>query len=257
MATTLDLTRGAAGPPVASKPSGLHGHSLDTHALIVAGAEALGTCVLTLTIIVAAIAATLAKPIAGAPYDSLTVAVAGGVALTILVAALGTVSGAHFNPAVTLGLAATRRFPWSRVPIYVVAQLAGAIVAALVAWAMYGSSARSVANLGATAPAAGVTAGRAFAAEAVVTFVLVFVIVIVATGARPASHAPFAIGGALLAAILVSGPISGAGVNPARALGPMLVAGQLADWWVYVAAPIVGALVATVIGGQVARVSAP
>src|SRR4051812_36578726 len=110
MTATLDMIRRTETPPrVDTRRVGLHGHSFDAHALLVAGAEALGTFVLVLSIIAAAIAATLAK------------LVAGGVALTILVAPLGGVSGAHFTPAVTLSLAATRRFPWSRVPLYVVA----------------------------------------------------------------------------------------------------------------------------------------
>jgi glycerol uptake facilitator-like aquaporin len=87
--------------------------------------------------------------------------------------------------------------------------------------------ARSIARLGATVPAAGVSAGRVLAAEAVVTFVLVLVVVAVATDSRvPRGIAAIAIGAALAAAIMISGPVSGAGVNPARAIGPMILAGQ-------------------------------
>jgi glycerol uptake facilitator-like aquaporin len=86
-----------------------------------------------------------------------------------------------------------------------------------------------------------VTAWRAFGAEAIVTFLLVLVIVAVGAGARGASsNAPLAIGAALAAAILISGPVSGAGVNPARAIGPKIVAGLYTDWWVYLTAPLVG-----------------
>jgi glycerol uptake facilitator-like aquaporin len=146
---------------------------------------------------------------------------------------------------VTLGLAAGRRFPWACAPGYVIAQFAGAIAAAAVTWGLYGSQARSIAHLGATAPAAGVSAGRVLAAEAVVTFVLVLVVVAVATDSRvPRGIAAIAIGAALAVAIVISGPVSGAGVNPARAIGPMILAGQFPDWWAYLAAPLAGGVAA-------------
>jgi MIP family channel proteins len=200
---------------------------------------------LVLTIIGTAIAATIAVPVAGVPYGSLAVPLAGGLALVVVVASLGHVSGAHVNPAVTIGLALNRRFPWTQVPLYLAAQLAGAIVAALAAWMLYGDRGRSAAGLAATVPAAGVGVGRAFAAEAIVTFVLVLVVLAVATDRRlPQGLAAVAIGFALAAAIFIGGPISGAGVNPARALGPMIVAGRFGDWWVYLVAPLAGGAVA-------------
>jgi Major intrinsic protein len=147
----------------------VHGHSFDTALLRVAVAEATGTFILVLTIVCTAIAATLAQPIAGVAYGSLSVPIAGGVALAVLVASLGPISGAHFNPAVTIGLAVLRKLPWSRVPTYVISHFAGAIGAALTAWWIYGPSARSVAHLGATAPLPGVGAWRAFGVDALVT----------------------------------------------------------------------------------------
>ena len=188
---------------------GLHGHSLEVNMVRASTAEALGTFFLVLTIVSTVIAASLSKSVAGSPYGSLAVPVAGGLALAIVVASLGHVSGAHLNPAVTLGLAIHRRFPWAYVPAYLGAQLGGAVGAALVAWALYGEKARSVVNLGATYPAAGVPVWRALTVEAVVTFLLVLVVVSVATDRRvPAGVAAVAIGAALGAAILISGPIS-------------------------------------------------
>jgi MIP family channel proteins len=223
----------------------LHGHQLERNLARAAAAEAAGTFVLVLAITSAAVAAALARPVAGAPYGSLAVPVAGGLALAIAVAGLGHISGAHLNPAVTLGLAASRQFPWAYVPGYVIAQVAGATAAAAVTWGLYGNQARSIAHLGATAPAAGVSAGRVLAAEAVVTFVLVLVVVAVATDTRvPRGIAAIAIGAALAVAIVISGPVSGAGVNPARAIGPMILAGQFSDWWAYLAAPLVGGAIA-------------
>jgi aquaporin Z/aquaporin NIP len=226
--------------------TGLHGHPLDTHLATLAVAEAIGTFVLVLTIISTAIGAALAKPIAGVPYGSLAVPLAGGIALAIVVASLGHVSGAHLNPAVTVGLAVNRRFPWAYVPVYIVAQFVGAVLAAFVAWGMLGETARTVAHLGASYPAPGIGAWSAVLAEGVVTFLLTLVVMSVATDNRvPRGTAAIAIGWALSAAIFISGPVSGAGVNPARAIGPMIVAGKFTDWWIYLVAPLVGAILAT------------
>lgn len=244
-------------PPVAAAPGshgtsrtmvGLHGHPMAANMARVSVAEAVGTFMLVLAIVSTAIGATLAMPVAGAPYGSLAVPLAGGIVLAIAVASLGHVSGAHFNPAVTLGLAVTRQFPWRYVPAYIAAQFVGAVGAALVAWGFYGSEARSVAHLGATYPTAGTSVGSAFAAEAVVTFMLVLVVISVATDSRvPSGVAAMAIGAALAAAIFISGPISGAGVNPARAIGPMIAAGKFTDWWVYLVAPLLGGIAAATV----------
>jgi MIP family channel proteins len=232
----------------ARKAEGLHGHLLEGNSIRTAVAEALGTFVLVLAITSTAVAATLARPLAGAPYGSLAVPVAGGVALAVLAASLGHVSGAHLNPAVTLGLAINRRFPWTYALGYLIAQFAGAISAAAVTWGLYGQQARAQANLGATYPAAGVGLGRVFAAEAIVTFVLVLVIISVATDSRvPRAVAALVIGSALAAAILISGPISGAGVNPARAIGPMILTGRFTGWWAYLTAPVIGGALAVAV----------
>jgi MIP family channel proteins len=223
----------------------LHGHQLERNLARAVTAEAVGTFVLVLAITSAAVAAALSRPVAGAPFGSLAVPVAGGLALAIAVAALGHISGAHLNPAVTLGLAVNRHFPWACVPGYIIAQFTGAIAAAAVTWGLYGDKARSIARLGATVPAAGVSVGRVLAAEAVVTFVLVLVVVAVATDTRvPRGIAAIAIGAALAVAIVIAGPVSGAGVNPARAIAPMILTGQFPDWWAYLTAPLAGAAIA-------------
>ena len=201
-----------------------------------------------LSIVSTAIAAVLSEPVAGAPFDSLAVALAGGFALAVVVASVGHISGAHVNPAVTIGLALNRRFPVKAVPAYLVAQFSGAILAAFAAWAFFGEKGRSIAKLGATAPSHGLSPGRVFSAEAVVTFVLVLVVFAVATDERvPQGVAAMTIGFALASAIFISGPLTGAGVNPARALGPMIVAGEFTDWWVYLTAPLVGGAIAAAV----------
>jgi aquaporin Z/aquaporin NIP len=223
----------------------LHGHQLEHNLSRAVAAEVVGTFVLVLAITSTAVAAALGRPIAGMAYGSLAVPAAGGLALAVMVASVGHISGAHLNPAVTLGLAVNGRLPWVYVPAYLIAQFGGSVAAAAVTWALYGRPARSVASLAATYPSAGVSAVRVFAAESVVTFVLVLVIVSVATDSRvPRGVAAVAIGAALAAAIVISGPVSGAGVNPARAIGPMILVGRFTDWWAYLAAPIVAGTLA-------------
>ena len=233
------------GPASSVSAQGLHGHLLEGGVVVALLAECVGTCILVLTIIGTAIAASLARPVAGLPYGSLAVPLAAGIALTSLVAALGPISGAHLNPALTVGLAINGRFGWARVTPYVAAQLFGSVVAALIAWELYGSRARTAANLGATYPARGVGGGQALIAEAIVTFALASIVVFVASNPGAAAGlSAIAIGFALAGAIFISGPVSGGAVNPARAIGPMLVAGRFTDWWVYLVGPVIGATAA-------------
>jgi len=112
-------------------------------------AEAIGTFLLVLIGTAVACAAVLRQETAGPPYDSLAIALSFGLVLVTIVAGLGSVSGAHVNPAVTLGLASAGKFPWRYVPGYLVAQLGGGLLAALAVWGIYGDRARDAANLGA------------------------------------------------------------------------------------------------------------
>jgi MIP family channel proteins len=247
MATTSEVRLDEPTWMSAGHARGLHGHRLDVDVAAAAGAEFLGTFGLIFAIAATVIGSALARPVVGTPYGSLAVPLAAGLALTCLVAAFGHISGAHFNPAVTLGLAVTGRFRWRQVPVYLVSQLLGAIGAALACWLVYGERARTMAHLGATYPAAGVGTGAAFAVEAIATFLLVLVIMAVATDGRvPTGVAAIAIGFALTTAVFISGPISGASVNPVHSLGPMIVAGKFTDWWLYLVAPILGGIVAAV-----------
>ena len=222
---------------------GLYGSQIDaSHILGAAIAELVGTFILVFGGTAVAVGAILARPTAGAAYDSLAVALAFGLALAVVVAALGHVSGAHVNPAVTLGMAATGKFPWNYVPHYVGAQLVGAVLGALATWVSFGGvGARSEANLAATYPAQGVGDLQAFIVEVLITFILVFVVMAVATDERaPAAIAPIAVGFALAVGVFIAGPVTGGSVNPARSLGPMLVATDLTSVWLYILGPIVG-----------------
>jgi MIP family channel proteins len=253
---------GGAEPPrrdtsAKARPAaaGLYGSELGGRMLRTATAEYLGT--LLLVLVGTSVATT--SVLDSGTYTAGFVGLAFGLALTALVAGLGHVSGCHVNPAVTLGLAATRQFPWRFVPAYVGAQLAGAITASLIVWAGYGDRARDIASLGAAAPAPGVTVARALLIEVVITFLLVFVVCSVATDERvPRAVAPIAVGFALAAAVYVGVPVTGGAVNPARAFGPFLVSGTFPMWGVYLLGPLLGGVFGAVTYDRVVRqTSAP
>ena len=236
--------RGSAGR---DQTQGLYGSQIDsTNMLGSAVAELIGTFILVFTGCAVATAAILQRPTAGpAFYDSLAVALAFGLALVVIVAAIGHVSGAHVNPAVTLGLAATNKFPWQYVPIYLGAQIVGAVLGALATWIAYGSAAREAANLAATTPVEGVGDIQALVVEILVTFILMFVVISVATDERaPVGVAPLAVGFALACGVLIAGSVTGGSLNPARTLGPAIVAGQFDAVWVYIVGPVIGAVLA-------------
>ena len=245
---------GVAGrsAPATSGSRGLYGSEIGKNMARAGVAELLGTFLLVFTGTAVAVSGALGRPIAGDPADSLAVALAFGLVLVALVSTLGHVSGAHLNPAVTLALAATGKFPWRYTPAYVVAQLVGAVLAALAVWGVFGEEARSSAALGSTIPATTASTGQVLLVEVLITFLLVLVIMSVATDDRvaPAAVGP-AIGFALAAAVLIGGPVSGGAVNPARALGPDIVSGTFTGWWAYIVGPVVGALLAAVIYDRV------
>src|SRR5215217_3592828 len=226
-----------------NRAAGLYGSQIDaSHIVGAAIAELVGTFILVFGGTAVAVGAILARPTAGPAYDSLAVALAFGLALAAVVAAVGHVSGAHVNPAVTLGMAATGKFPWNYTPHYIGAQLVGAVLAALATWITFGGAgARGEAKLAATYPAQGVGDLQAFVVEILITFILVFVVMAVATDQRaPAAIAPIAVGFALAVGVFIAGPVTGGSVNPARSLGPMIVAGDLTSVWLYILGPIIG-----------------
>ena len=159
-----------------------------------------------------------------------------GLVIMAMIYAVGHVSGAHFNAAVTFAFALTRHFPWHRALAYWVAQLAGAVAAA----ALLRASLGNVAHVGATLPSG--SEGQSFVWELVLTVFLMFVILAVPTDTRAVGEAAaIAIGGTIGLDALVGGPISGASMNPVRSLGPALVSGDLHAVWLYIVAPLLGA----------------
>jgi len=160
------------------------------------------------------------------------ISLAFGTIVVATVYALGHVSGNHINPAVTLGLAATGKFPWSKVPAYLAAQVAGAVIGSVAILGVLGQKASDV-GLGVAAYAPGVGAGQAFVAEFVGTFILVFTIFGVIHRKAAAGFAGVAIGLVVFAAVIPVAPATGASINPARTIGPMLVqqvAGGTVHW---------------------------
>jgi MIP family channel proteins len=166
------------------------------------------------------------------------IAITFGLVIMAMIYAVGHVSGAHFNGAVTLAFALTRHFPWPRAFGYWAAQLAGAILAALLLRALLGD----IADVGATLPSG--SEAQSFAFELVMTAFLMFVILAVATDTRAVGEAAaIAIGATIAFDALFGGPISGASMNPMRSIGPAVASGNFHALWLYIVAPVLGAAI--------------
>jgi len=164
------------------------------------------------------------------------VAISFGLVIMAGIYAVGHISGAHFNPAVTLGFVLTRHFPPARALGYWCAQLVGAVAAA----AILRGSLGDIAHVGATLPSG--SQAQSFLWELVMTAFLMFVIMAVATDTRAVGEAAaIAIGGTIGLEAMFGGPVSGGSMNPARSIGPALVSGDLHALWLYIVAPLVGA----------------
>jgi aquaporin Z len=173
------------------------------------------------------------------PYSARVVAPALMVMAIILF--MGAVSGAHLNPAVSIAFALRRDFPWKRVPMYLVAQFAGAVLATLLLWALLGKQG----SAGLTLPGHGISTGTALVWEIVLTAGLVSVIQGTASGAQQiGALAALGVGSYIALAGLWGSPVSGASMNPARSLGPALVLGDWTSWWAYLVGPIAGGAIA-------------
>ena len=169
------------------------------------------------------------------------VAITFGLVIMAMIYSVGHISGAHFNPAVTLAFTITRHFPWQRALAYWGAQLAGALLAATLLRASLGQDA----HVGATLPAG--SQGQSFVWEIVLTFFLMFVVMAVATDTRAVGEAAaIAIGATVGLDAMFGGPVSGASMNPARSIGPAVVSGDLHALWLYVVAPPIGAILGAV-----------
>jgi glycerol uptake facilitator protein len=220
-------------------------------------AEALGTALLVLvgpgSVVATLVLAGDSTPaVTGA--DLLGISFAFGLIITGLVYALGKVSGCHINPAVTFALAVTRRFPWREVPTYWGAQVVGAVLGALAIWAVFAQSGIDL-GMGQTSfNEESTTWASAIFAEGIGTFMLMLAILGIVDTRSPSEHAGIVIGGAVVAIIMVIGPITGASLNPARAFGPELVSaigGGVTHWGqlipVYVLPGLAGSALAAIV----------
>lgn len=198
-----------------------------------AAAEAIGV----FGLVFAGCGAIVTDAITGGAIGHVGISLTFGLIITVMIYALGHISGAHFNPAVTVAFAAARHFPLGLAPLYLLAQFTGAVAASAVLRLLFGP----VANLGTTVPRDG--AGQSLVLEGILTFFLMFVIMAVATDTRAVGQAAaLAIGGTVALEALFAGPISGASMNPARSLGPALLSGTWNAQWLYVVGPVTGAL---------------
>ena len=167
------------------------------------------------------------------------VALTFGLVVMAMISTFGDVSGAHFNPAVSIAFCVAGRLPVREVAPYIAAQCAGAFAASLLLRGLFPESA----TLGATLPAG--SAVQSFVLELILTAILMLVILAVSSGSKEKGiTAGIAIGATVALEAMFAGPISGASMNPARSLAPAVVSGQTAHLWVYLAAPVAGALVA-------------
>jgi aquaporin Z len=198
-------------------------------------AEFLGTFAL----VFAGTGAIIINDVRGGTVSHVGVALTFGLVVLAMIYAVGDVSGAHLNPAVTLGFFAARRFGAVWVAPYIVCQTAGAFAASGLLRLLFPGQA----TLGATLPAG--PAEQSFALEIVLTLLLMFVILSVSTGAQEKGiTAGIAVGSVIALAALFAGPICGASMNPARSLAPAVVSGHVESLWVYLTAPVLGALLA-------------
>ena len=177
----------------------------------------------------------------GGDVTHVGIGITWGLIVMAMIYAFGEISGAHFNPAVSIAFAYAKKFSWKEVPKYIFFQVAGAFAASLLLMWLFPKSEL----LGATIPT--VDVWRAFVLELILTFFLMVVIINVSTGSKEAGMmACIAIGSVVLLEALFAGPITNASMNPARSLAPNIVSGNIKGLWLYILAPIIGALLAVV-----------
>jgi aquaporin Z len=198
-------------------------------------AEAIGTFAL----VFAGTGAIVINDITAGAVSHVGVSLTFGLVVMAMIYALGEVSGAHLNPAVTLGFVLARRLSPSLLAPYVISQLTGAFLASFTLLCILGNHA----HLGATTPLG--SAAQSFALETILTAILMFVILRVSTGPKESGTiAAIAIGGVIALEALLAGPITGASMNPARSLAPAIVSGHFSSLWVYLTAPFLGSVIA-------------
>lgn len=201
-------------------------------------AEFLGTFFL----VFAGTGAIVINQASGGAITHLGIALVFGLVVLVMIHTFGDVSGAHLNPAVTIGFAVAGRFPWRELPGYIGAQSIGAVFASVLLKILFPSST----TLGATLPSGSVF--QSFVLEVVLTAILMLVVLSVSVGAKEKGiTAGIAIGGLIGLEALFAGPVSGASMNPVRSLAPAIVSGNFQHLWLYPTATILGALIGVIL----------
>ncbi|KAI9198797.1 hypothetical protein LWI28_022298 [Acer negundo] len=199
------------------------------------GAEFIGTLIL----IFAATATAIVNQKTQGSETLIGLAASTGLAVMIVILSTGHISGAHLNPSITIAFASLKHFPWKHVPVYIGAQIMASICAAFALKVVF----HPIMGGGVTVPAEGFGYGQAFALEFIISFNLMFVVTAVATDTRAVGElAGIAVGATVMLNILIAGPSTGASMNPVRTLGPAIAANNFKAIWVYLTAPILGAL---------------
>lgn len=194
----------------------------------------------TFGLVFAGCGAIVVNQVSGGAIGHFGICAIFGLIVLSMVYALGDVSGAHINPAVTIAFFISKRFPLKEVGPYIFAQCLGSVAASALLFVLFPND---VTSLGSTLVSDGIV--QAFVMETVITFLLMLIIIMVATGSKEVGTlAGIAIGSAVTVLALVAGPITGASMNPARSLGPALVSGNFDNLWIYLVAPILGAALA-------------
>ena len=212
------------------------------------GAAVVAEAVGTFLFFFVGIGAVVAGTYAGAAGPGLVgVAFAHGLALAVLVSALGAVSGGHFNPAVTVAVRLSGGIAWGAAVVYILAQLLGAVAAAFAVKAVFPEAASAPTNIGTPALGEGISVAAGIGIEAVLTLLLVMAVFGTAIDPRAPKLGGLAIGLAVAADIMMGGPVTGAAMNPARWFGPAVASGSYDNWYVWWIGPLIGAIVGAVI----------
>jgi len=221
-------------------------------------AEFIGTFTL---VFVGSAAVWFAKTTPGYAAGPLVPAFAHGLVVVFAAYTLGKISGAHLNPAVTVAVALANGIEWLKAALYIVVQVVAGLAAAFILNAILsvpGNPTQAALNFGAFSYNVNVTTSiGAMFAEAILTFFLAFAVVMGAVYGRAGDFAGLAIGLTLAASILAGGPISEASLNPARSIGPAIVAGNLGAIWIYIIGPVLGAALASVLASSAFNPNAP
>jgi aquaporin Z len=199
-------------------------------------AEYLGTFLLVL----AGTSAIVVNDFSNGALTHLGIAVVFGLAVAAMIYAIGDISGAHINPAVTIALWYAKRFDGTQVAPYLLSQIAGALSASAVVYLLFATHP----TLGATVPSG--TSAESFGLETLMTWLLMLTVITLVAGSRRKGTVAAAVGLVVGLEAWLGGPISGASMNPARSIGPAVFSEQLADLWIYILAPIIGAGLAIV-----------